>query len=56
MLSLSITAVMSAMIISTVTKGSIKAGIRLIPIFGAVSLILFFILSTILSVLFKGLI
>jgi len=55
-LSLSITAVMSAMIISTVTKGSIKAGIRLIPIFGAVSLILFFILSTILSVLFKGLI
>src|SRR3989344_2816206 len=55
-LSLSITAVMSAMIISTVTKGSIKAGIRLIPLFGAVSLILFFILSTILSVLFKGLI
>src|SRR3989344_2847565 len=51
-----ITSVMSAMIISTVTKGSIKGGIRLIPIFAAVSLLLFFILSAILTVLFKGLI
>ncbi|HLC63005.1 MAG TPA: type II secretion system F family protein [Candidatus Nanoarchaeia archaeon] len=51
-----ITSVMSAMIISTVTKGSIKGGIRLIPIFAAVSLLLFFILSAILTALFSGLI
>src|SRR3989338_8216895 len=51
-----ITSVMSAIIISTVTKGSIKGGIRLIPIFAAVSLLLFFILSAILTALFSGLI
>jgi len=56
LVSLGITSVMSAMIIATVTKGNIKSGIRLIPIFGAVAIILFFILSTILTVLFKGLI
>lgn len=56
MVSLGITSVMSAMIIATVTKGSVKSGIRLIPIFAAVALTLFFILSTILTVLFSGLV
>lgn len=56
MTSLGITSVMSAMIIATVTKGNVKSGIRLIPIFAAVALALFFILSAILTALFSGLV
>ena len=54
MASLGITAIMSAMIISTVTKGNVKAGIRLIPIFAVVAYLLFLGLSAALSVLFTG--
>jgi len=53
--SLGITSIMSAMIVSVVTKGNVKSGVRLIPIFAVVSLLLFLGLSAILTVLFKGL-
>ena len=51
---LGVTAVMSAMIISTVTKGNVKSGIRLIPIFVTISFLLFLGLSAVLTLLFSG--
>ncbi len=54
-IALSITSSISAMIVSTVRKGSIKAGIKLIPIFLIVSIALFLILSLILGFFFGGL-
>jgi len=51
---LSITGLFSAMIISSVRKGNVKEGVRLIPIFIAISLVLFLIFSSLLSYFFGG--
>jgi archaeal flagellar protein FlaJ len=51
---LSITALFSAMIISSVRKGNIKEGIRLIPMFIGISLLLFLLFSSLLSYFFGG--
>tara|TARA_Y100000034_G_scaffold113229_1_gene147966 strand:+ start:438 stop:1451 length:1014 start_codon:yes stop_codon:yes gene_type:complete len=49
-----ITSLFSGMIISTVKKGSIKEGLRNIPIYVIVSMLLFLIFSVILTSLFSG--
>jgi len=54
-LSLSITSFMSAMIVSTIQKGSVKAGIKYVPVFIATTVILFIIAKTILGSVFGGL-
>ncbi|MFH1209850.1 MAG: type II secretion system F family protein [archaeon] len=51
---LSITGLFSAMIISSVRKGNVKEGVRLIPIFIGISLLLFLVFSSILSYFFGG--
>ena len=51
---LGITAIISAMIISAIKKGSIKAGIRSIPLFLIISYLVFLTASVILSQAFKG--
>ena len=49
-----LTAAISAMIISKIKKGGIKPGLRLIPFFIAIAVILFLLLIVILNGLFKG--
>mgnify|MGYP001569945438 CR=1 FL=1 len=53
-ISLGLTALISAMLISVVREGSIKAGMKYIPIFVAVSLLLFLSASALMSTLFAG--
>ncbi len=52
-INLGITSILAAMIISTIRKGNIKSGLKLIPIFLAVSFILFLLMSVILTAVFK---
>ncbi len=54
MVSLAITSLFSAIIVSTIQKGSAKAGIKLIPAFIVVSVVLFIIFRTVLSSVFSG--
>ncbi|MGB9749065.1 MAG: type II secretion system F family protein [Candidatus Woesearchaeota archaeon] len=54
-LTLSITSMFSAMIISIIQKGSIKAGLKLIPIYIMISIALFLILIKITSSFFANL-
>ena len=53
-INLGISAVLAAMIISTIKKGNIKSGLKSIPIFLAVSIIIFLIASIILTAVFKN--
>lgn len=53
LINLGVTSTLAAMIISTIKKGNVKAGLKLIPIFIIVSLILFLIISSGLAILFK---
>jgi hypothetical protein len=55
-INLFITAVFASMLVSTIRKGEIKAGLKLIPIFIIVSFALFLIASVILTSVFKGVI
>src|SRR3989344_8129858 len=52
-INLTITSVLAAMIVSTIKKGSIKAGLKLIPIFLSISIILHLLISILLSSLLK---
>ena len=54
-LSLTVTSMFSAMIITTIRKGNIKEGVKTIPIFIAISLALFFTFTSILTAFFSGL-
>lgn len=49
-----ITSLSSAMIVSTVKKGSIKEGLKLLPVYVAISITLFLIASVVLSSLFNS--
>ncbi|KYK27092.1 hypothetical protein AYK26_00130 [Euryarchaeota archaeon SM23-78] len=51
---ISIIAVFSSMIISTIEKGDIQGGLKFIPLFLMGSLIMYFILSVVLEALLKG--
>ncbi|HHE36555.1 MAG TPA: hypothetical protein ENL16_01945 [Candidatus Woesearchaeota archaeon] len=53
---ISIIAVFSSMIISTIEKGDVKGGLKYIPLFLAGSIIMYFIFSVILESLMKGII
>ena len=53
-ISLFITCIFSSLIIGSVRTGSIKGGIKLIPVFIAVSFILYLVASIILTHLFSG--
>lgn len=53
-LSLGVIGIFSAMIISIITKGDIKGGLKYIPVFITVSIILFHIFSAVLSAVFTG--
>ncbi len=53
-LSLTLTSLFSAMMISIIRKGEVKPGMKYIPIFIVTSITLFFILSTMLSKFFSG--
>lgn len=52
---LSITSLMSAMIVSTIQKGSIKAGIKYVPVFVTITVLLFLIAKAVLGMMFGGL-
>jgi len=49
-----VTSLFSGMIISTVKKGSIKEGLKSIPVYVVISMLLFLIFSVILTSLFSG--
>ena len=49
-----ITSIFSAIMVSVIRKGSVKAGIRLIPLFLAISIILFLVASIVITQLFKN--
>ena len=53
-INLAITSIFSAIMVSVIRKGSVKAGIRLIPLFLAISIITFLIASIIITQLFKN--
>jgi len=53
---ISIIAIFSSMIISTIEKGDIKSGLKYIPLFWAGSLIMYFIFSVFLEIMLKGLV
>ena len=53
-INLGVSSVLAAMIISTIRKGSIKSGLKLIPIFLIVSIVLFLLASIILTAVFKN--
>jgi len=55
-INLFITSTLASMLVSTIRKGEIKAGLKLIPIFIIVSFILFLFASIILTSVFKGVI
>ena len=52
-INLGVTSILAAMIISTIRKGNIKSGLKLIPLFLSISIILFLIASIILTAVFK---
>src|SRR3989338_3088048 len=54
LISLGLTALISAMLISVVREGSIKAGMKYIPVFVAVAILLFLSASALMSTLFAG--
>ncbi len=54
LINLFITGVISAMIVSKIKKGGVKPGLRLIPFFLTISILLFLILISVLGELFKG--
>jgi len=51
-----LTSFISAMIVSTIRKGGIKAGLRYIPIFITVSLLVFFLALKAFGMVFGGII
>ena len=53
---LSISALMSASIVAVIRKGRVKEGVRNLPIFLAVSLIIYFLVCSVLGALLGGLI
>ena len=53
---ISIIAIFSSMIISTIEKGDIKGGIKFIPMFLVGALFMYFVLSVVISSLLGGVI
>jgi hypothetical protein len=53
-INLAVTSILSSMIVSIIRKGNIKSGLKLIPIFLIISVVLFLIASVILTSVFKG--
>ena len=53
-INLGVSSTLAAMIISTIKKGSIKSGLKSIPMYLAVSIIIFLIASLILTAVFKN--
>jgi len=55
-IALIVTSVFASMIISIIRRGNIKQGIKYIPIFSIVSVVVYFVVRTLLSGLFTGMI